>query len=98
MRFLTPEQWQAWCAERRVPLREVGWIRPDIGADHFHIADLPYPADSGAKVSLARWLFSLVASESETLVLVADWAVWPSSQHLPMFTRFRGLSANVVRS
>src|SRR4029077_18357648 len=89
MRFLTPEQWQAWCVERRVPLREVGWIRPDIGADHFHIADLPYPEDSGAKVNFARRIFSLVASESETLVLVDDWAVWPSSQHLPLFTRFR---------
>ena len=89
MRFLSPEQWQAWCVERQVPLRESGWIRPDIGAGHFHIADLAYPPDSGAKVSLARRLFSLVASESETLVLVDDWAVWPSSQHLPLFTRFR---------
>ena len=89
MRFLTPEQRQAWCVERQVPLREAGWIRPDIGFEHFHIADLPYPPDSGAKVSLARHLFSLVASDSETLVLVDDWAVWPSSQHLPLFTRFR---------
>lgn len=64
-------------------------MRPDIGNDHFHIADLPYPTDSGAKVSLARRLFSLVASDSETLVLVDDWAVWPSNQHLPLFTRFR---------
>lgn len=89
MRFLTPDQWQAWCVARQVPLREAGWIRPGIDADHFHIADLPYPPDSGAKVSLARRLFSLVASESETLLLVDDWAVWPSSQHLPLFTRFR---------
>ena len=89
MRFLTPEQWQAWCVERQVPLREVGWIRPDINADHFHVADIPYPADSGAKVHLAHRLFSLVSSESETLLLVDDWGVWPSSQHLPLFTRFR---------
>lgn len=89
MRFLTPTQWQAWCAERKVPLREAGWIRPDIGAAHFHIVDLPYPPDSGAKVSLARQLFLLVGSESESLLLVDDWAVWPSSQHLPLFTRFR---------
>src|SRR5687768_1723188 len=59
MRFLTSDQWQAWCVARQVPLREAGWIRPDIGADHFHIADLPYPPDSGPKVTLARRLFSL---------------------------------------
>jgi hypothetical protein len=89
MRFLTPTQWQEWCVERQVPLCDAGWIRPDIGAEHFHIADLPYPSDSGQKVSLARRLFSLVASQPETLVLVDDWAVWPSSQHLPLFTRIR---------
>jgi hypothetical protein len=89
MRFLTPEQWQAWCVARHVPLREAGWTRPDIGADHFYIANLPYSPDSGAKVSLARSLFSLVAPESETLLLIDDWAVWPTSQHLPLFMRFR---------
>lgn len=72
-----------------MPLREAGWVRSDLSAEHFHIADLPYPPDSGAKVSLARRLFSLVSSESDTLLLVDDWAVWPSSQHLPLFTRFR---------
>ncbi|EDY22307.1 hypothetical protein CfE428DRAFT_0432 [Chthoniobacter flavus Ellin428] len=45
--------------------------------------------DSGKKVNLAKRLVSFVASESETLILVDDWAVWPSSQHLPLFTRFR---------
>jgi|SRR6185369_9081101 len=89
MRFLTPEQWQAWCVARQVPLREASRIRPAIGADHFHIALLPYPSDSGGKVRFARRLLSLVASDSEALVLVDDWDVWPSSQHLPLFTRFR---------
>lgn len=60
-----------------------------IGADHFHVADILYPHDSGAKVSLARLLFSLVASEPGTLLLVDYLEVWPSSQHLPLFTRFR---------
>lgn len=54
-----------------------------------NIVDVKYPADSGAKVSLARYLFSLVAKDEETLLLVDDWAVWPSSQHMPLFTRFR---------
>ena len=89
MRFLTPGQWQAWCVERQFPLREGGSIRPDIIADHFHRADLTYPQDSGKKVSLARRLFSLVTSESDTLVLLDSWTVWPSSQHLPLFIRFR---------
>ncbi len=89
MRFLTPIEWQSWCAARQIPLREAGWIRPDIGANHFHIANVPYRADSGAKVSMARTLFSLIAPAPEILLLVDDWAVWPASQHMPLFTRFR---------
>jgi hypothetical protein len=89
MRFFTPAEWQTWCSERQIPLREVGWSRPDISADHFHVADVPYDTDSGAKVSMARFLFSLVTPDPETLILIDDWAVWPSSQQMPLFTRFR---------
>lgn len=89
MRFLTPTEWQAWCVERRFPLCEAGWIRPDIDSDDFHYVEVPYPADSGAKVSTARFLFSLVKPNPETLLLLDEWAVWPSSQHMPLFTRFR---------
>lgn len=64
-------------------------MRPDINPDDFHVVDVPYESDSGAKVALARFLYSLVAPEPETLLLLSDWAVWPSSQHMPLFERFR---------
>ena len=89
MRILTPEECQSWCGERNIPLRESGWIRPDIGAETSHVVEVPYPDDSGAKVSLARFLLSLVEPDPETLLLIDDWDVWPSSQHMPLFTRFR---------
>jgi hypothetical protein len=89
MRFLTPTEWQAWCGEHRVPLNQ-DWTRhPSITAEHYYVVDLPYPKDSGAKVNLARRLLKLVPPESETLLLLADWAVFPSCQHMPLFTRFR---------
>jgi len=88
MRILTPEESQSWCGERHVPL-EPGWIRPDFGAEMSHMVEVPYLADSGAKVSLARFLLSLVEPDPETLLLIDEWAVWPSSQHMPLFTRFR---------
>ena len=89
MRFLTPDEWQTWCRERQVPLREIGHIRPDIRANQYHVTKLPYPSDSGMRVSFARRLFSLVSSDAETLILLDEWSVWPSSQHMPLFTRFR---------
>jgi hypothetical protein len=45
--------------------------------------------DSGRKVAFARFLFSLLDTAPELLVWVGDWAVWPSCQHMPLFTRFR---------
>src|SRR5215472_4657151 len=89
MRFLTPKEWQTWCTERQMPLREAGWIRPNISTGYFHTTELPYHADSGRKVGTARFLYSLVSPDPETLLLIDDWAVWPSSQHMPLFTRFR---------
>jgi hypothetical protein len=89
MRFITPPQWQEWCSQRGVPTKEVGWTRPSISAEGYHVSSVPYPQDSGHKVHLARQVVATLASEGETLVLMDDWAVWPSSQHLPLFTRFR---------
>ena len=89
MHFLTPTEWQAWCSKREILFRKDGRIRPDLKAKHFHITDVPYRTDSGAEISLARFLYSLVPPDPETLLLLADWAVWPSSQHMPLFTRFR---------
>jgi hypothetical protein len=89
MRFLTPQQWQDWCVERGVPLQNCGWIRPALDVGVFHSAKYPVPTDSGGKICLARQLVKFVASDRETLLLLDDWAVWPSSQHLPLFTRFR---------
>ena len=89
MRFLTQPEWQTWCTERQFPLKEAGWIRPNIDPDCFHIIDVPYRTDSGAKGYMARFLLSMVAPDPETLLLIDDWAVWPSSQHMPLFTRFR---------
>lgn len=89
MQFLGPAEWQDWCVARSVPLREVGWTRPAVDAIPNHVVKLTYPTDSGRKVHLARRLFSLVASEGEALVLLDDWGVWPSNQHLPLLTRLR---------
>ena len=91
MRFLTPDEWRGWCRERSIPLGDDDWIRPDLKSDRsgYHVVELPYPVDSGAKVALARRLFGLIESDAEALVLLDEWDVWPSSAHLPLLSRFR---------
>lgn len=47
------------------------------------------PRDSGRKVWLARFLYGLAEPSPEVLIWIGDWAVWPSGQHMPLFSRFR---------
>jgi hypothetical protein len=44
--------------------------------------------DSGHKIALAKYLWSLMESEP-VLVWFDAWGVWPSSQHMPLVMRLR---------
>ncbi len=93
MRFLTYSQCAEWCSERQFPTRQIeGYIvgpDPQIQSPDFHVLKFNPPVDSGRKVWLARFLYSLLQPSPELLIWVGDWDVWPSSQHMPLFTRFR---------
>jgi hypothetical protein len=93
MRFLTYAESGDWCSRRGYPIRQrEGHIvgpEPDIQAHEFPRAEFVLPIDSGRKVWLARFLYGLVDSSPELLIWLGDWGVWPSSQHMPLFSRFR---------
>ena len=93
MRFLTYQECGTWCADRDFPTCKVpGTIvgpEPDLREPTFSFAQFDIPPDSGEKVALARKLHSLLDPKAETLFWLGDWAVWPSSQHMPLFTRWR---------
>jgi hypothetical protein len=92
MRFLSSAECADWCARRDISMRERGLgggVRPDLKRADFQAAEFRFPKDSGRKVSLARFLYSLVEPSPETLLWLDDWTVWPSSQHMPLFARFR---------
>jgi hypothetical protein len=62
---------------------------PDIQSPPFHLVEFTPPVDSGRKVAFARFLQSLLDPAPELLYWLGDWSVWPSSQHMPLFSRFR---------
>jgi hypothetical protein len=43
----------------------------------------------GERVVRARAVMEWLRSGGEMLLWLGDWAVWPSMQHEPLFTRFR---------
>ena len=93
MRCLTHSECAEWCARRDFPTRHIeGYVvgpDPDITSPPFHFVKFTLPTDSGRKVAFGRFLYSLVDPAPELLFWLGDWAVWPSSQHMPLFTRFR---------
>ena len=93
MRFLTYAESAQWCSERGFPTSQnPGYIvgpDPDLSSPEFHFVDFQLPRNSGKKVFLARSFYALVDASPELLLWLGDWAVWPSGQHMPLFTRFR---------
>ena len=91
MRCLTYAECAAWCVAHDYPIIEVdhyGRPAPAVLNSYLHFP-LVYPEDSGRKVQLSRNVVSRLLTSGELLLWIGDWAVWPTSQHMPLFTRFR---------
>jgi hypothetical protein len=93
MQFLTYAESAGWCSRRGYPTRHregnIVGPEPDVQPLEFHRIEFALPPDSGRKVWLARFLYGLLDPSPELLIWIGDWAVWPSSQHMPLFSRFR---------
>lgn len=88
MRFLSFSECVSWCSERGISTPTDSHA-PTIEEPQFYFADLAYESDSGCKVACAEQLYSVVEPAPETLLWITAWSVWPSSQHMPLFDRFR---------
>ena len=47
------------------------------------------PSDAGQRVAMTRNHFEPMRGSDEVLIWIEDWGVWPSGEHMPLFTRFR---------
>lgn len=93
MKFLTYKECADWCSHHNYRTRhEPGYVTgpyPDLQPPIFHFVDFTPPSDSGRKVWFADFLYVLIDSSPELFIQLGDWDVWPSNQHMPLFTRFR---------
>ena len=95
MQFLTEEQCRSWASDRKYPLGERPYSvladGPPFACENFTI-----PSDAGARVAMARAIWSdLGSGQPEALLWVTDWSVWPSSEHMPLAEAVRrGLGEN----
>lgn len=47
------------------------------------------PGDAGRKTALARALAGVLAPDSEGLLWITEWGVFPSSENMPLFLGYR---------
>jgi hypothetical protein len=85
MKFLTNSECERWCVERG--LQTPGELRRSPVLSEYVSYDFSIPEDAGARVALCRSLWSLPVEER--LLWVDEWSVWPSGEHLPLFTKWR---------
>ncbi len=82
-----------WCAKHGYPTRHVdgyvGGPEPYLHEPDFRFARFSIPDHAGRRVALAKNLIELLEEGADLLVQIGDWAVWPSGQHMPLFSRFR---------
>jgi hypothetical protein len=88
MQFLTKDQCAAWVTKERFRFAAAPSWR-DLEKVGFHATRFATPADAGARIALARILWSSVSDQSERLLWMTEWGVWPSSEHMPLYASLR---------
>ncbi len=89
MRCLTYSECADWCRRRNYPVAEAyGRPAPAARRQFTEIRLAPF-GDMGERVVRARHIMEWMGGGGEMLLWLDDWAVWPSMQHMPLFTRFR---------
>jgi hypothetical protein len=48
------------------------------------------PADTGKKTALAKLLADLVTTDSEVILWITGYGIWPSSENMALFDGYRG--------
>lgn len=88
MRFLTRSDCARWCEEHGFPVDGQYPKRPIRDGS---LIDFDIPVDAGKRVALCRLLWKIAGgqSEEERLLWIEDWSIWPSGEHLPLWTRLR---------
>ncbi|HKW00867.1 MAG TPA: hypothetical protein VJN96_13665 [Vicinamibacterales bacterium] len=89
MTFLTPDECKAWLRKRGLD-----HIPPGPGASRpqsYEAYEFRIPHDAGARVALCRQLWRECGDQArlDRLLVMTGWSVWPSGEHLPLFTRLR---------
>jgi len=84
MKTLTKIEIADWCRRNLIPFDEFGRPKSICETEGFKI-----PIDTGQRVALVKSHFQIFKDEEEILIWFTEWGVWPSSERMHIFDRFR---------
>lgn len=85
MKFISKIEAENWCKSNGIPLDERSL--PQVEKKQLNSFEIP--KDSGQKIAMARKHYEQFRNEKEILIWVTDWGIWPSSECMHIFERFR---------
>ena len=91
MRFLHPNELQAWCEEHGLPMRPDKDLPADIPelGHHYRLA-YAHGKRSGKEPALAEAAVAALGQWDEAVLWVTEWGIWPSSEDWPRYYQARG--------
>jgi len=85
MKTLTKKEIVEWCRRNSIPFDDLGRPKFIRETEEFKI-----PVDTGQRVALVKSHFQTIfKGEDEILIWFTEWSVWPSSERMHIFDRFR---------
>ena len=96
MKTLSEPECRRWCRAHAIPLDDRNGPAPFSSkrVEHFAI-----PSDSGRRIALVKQQVDVFRKSSSVLVWIIQWGVWPSSERMHIFERFRlsyGIEAPLI--
>src|SRR5262245_11431719 len=88
MRFFRRDQCADWCHHHGYP--PPSELRAHT-LENYVRHEFTLPTDTGRRVALCRLLWNIDDGRQVTdrLLWITEWSVWPSSEHMPLFIRWR---------
>ena len=83
---MTDQEARNWCSRHGIPVGHHGPETSRLGSGVLFCI----PDESAARVQLSQLLYPTTFEiPGSVLLWTGDWGVWPSGEHMPLFTRFR---------
>ena len=89
MRFLTPIECAAWCAQQRVELDEKQLPLREPAKPHCLRYSFPESRPFGFALWLSRCVESALQPRRDCLLWITDWGIFPSNENQHIYYRLR---------